>query len=147
MDVEKLKQKLSKAQLILGDVDKTVKTFINHEPAPIAAIMFDLDYYSSTKVALEIFNLPEKYLLPRIFCYFDDIRGTEESLMSEYTGERLAINEFNLENKDKKIDELYFLEGRLFTSEKFYGFRVFHSFQHQQYNTFIGHGSKQLDLS
>ena len=36
-----------------------------------------------------------KFFLPSVFSYFDDIIGSEIELYNDYTGERLAINEFN----------------------------------------------------
>jgi hypothetical protein len=61
-----------------------------------------MDYYSSTKAAMRIFDADDKYLLPRIWNYFDDIGGDNLALLSDYTGERLAIKEFNDSHPDKK---------------------------------------------
>jgi hypothetical protein len=91
-DVQKLRAKLKTAKLILGDVRETAETFLEkYKPHPIGAIMFDLDFYSSTAGALKIFESDEKYFLPRLFCYFDDVTGSELELYNDYTGERLAI--------------------------------------------------------
>ena len=56
-----------------------------------------------------------KFFLPRIFNYFDDIVGTEIELYNDYTGERLAIKEFNDENKDIKISPCYNLICQKYT--------------------------------
>ena len=40
-----------------------------------------------------------EFFLPRMYCYFDDTIGTETELFNDFTGERLAINEFNSQNK------------------------------------------------
>ena len=48
-----------------------------------------------------------KFFMPRIFSYFDDTIGSEVELYNDYTGERLAINEFNTNNKDIKICQPY----------------------------------------
>lgn len=147
MDVQKLQQRLSRAKLILGDVHDTLNTFIaDQHPAPIAAIMFDLDYYSATKAALQIFHTDERYMLPRVFCYFDDIMGSEECPISENTGQRLAINEFNDTNEFKKLDKLHFLEGRRIINAKYNRLRMFHNFKHSQYNTFVGPENQQQNI-
>jgi hypothetical protein len=43
-------------QLILGDVVTTVPQFLRNLKAPIGFVAIDLDYYSSTKAALRIFE-------------------------------------------------------------------------------------------
>ena len=68
MDHKKLNRKLKKAKLIIGDVSQTVKKFnIENNPAPIGAIFFDLDYYTSTINAFSgmvlLDNLPTKFIL------------------------------------------------------------------------------------
>ena len=96
MDVDTLRKKLTRAKLVLGDVAETRKSFFHEfNPAPIGAILHDLDFYSSTHEALKLFDVDAKYFLPRVFMYFDDIKGNNTWLASEYTGELLAINEFN----------------------------------------------------
>ena len=49
----------------------------------------------------------ENLFLPRVFCYFDDTIGTDVELFNDYTGERLAINEFNLNSETIKITRPY----------------------------------------
>jgi len=104
MDVEKLKKRLKKAKLILGTVEGTIPKFINSSPAPVAYISFDLDYYSSTIQAFKLLEADQALLLPRIHCYFDDILGFT---YSDYTGERLAIHEFNASHRTRKISQIY----------------------------------------
>lgn len=138
IDAENVQKQLKKAKLIIGDVAQTVHDFIKREPAPISFISFDLDYYSSTVKAFELFNYPDKHFLPRVFCYFDDIIGDDEELHSEYTGELLAINEFNEKNKMKKISPVHGLNNKRihpagWTDHIF----VFHIFDHPFYCKFI----------
>src|SRR5262245_56689938 len=71
--------------------------------------MHDLDFYSSTKAALGLFEADEKYILPRVFNYFDDIVGSEIELYNDFTGERLAINEFNAAHAQMKLCPAYHL--------------------------------------
>jgi hypothetical protein len=97
MDADKLRQRLSRARLVLGDVSTTIPAFQNTPGlAPIGFISFDLDYYSSTVDALKMCEYPHELFLPRAYCYFDDCTGGRDwELHSEFTGELLAINEFN----------------------------------------------------
>jgi hypothetical protein len=95
---------LKPVKLYIGLVNKTLPTFISDKPTPVAFVSFDLDIYSSTRDALELFDADYESLLPRIICYFDDISG---HTYSEYTGERLAINEFNAQHGQRKLDIIH----------------------------------------
>ncbi len=131
MDVPALKQRLKRAQLVLGPVSETVPKFIKSNPAPVGFIAFDMDLYSSTTDAFQLFRDSEKLILPRVVCYFDDIIGFSHS---DFTGERLAISEFNTQNKMRKISQIYGLK-------KFVGDRgpwldmmfLLHAFDHSSY--------------
>lgn len=147
MDVEALKAKLRKAKLILGNVSDTLGGFFEeNKPAPIGAISFDLDFYSSTKSALAILQGMHEFLMPRIFCYFDDTIGSDLELYSDFTGQRLAINEFNGENERIKLGFPYYLPHSGYTG----GWRdqiwVAHLLAHPHYNTFISDQEQQLSL-
>ena len=49
MDVPRLQSRLTKAKLVIGNVSETAKSFFaDHDPAPIAAMFHDLDFFSST---------------------------------------------------------------------------------------------------
>jgi hypothetical protein len=81
MDFEKLHKRLRFAKLVIGDVMDTAEWFFkDYHPAPVAAVLHDLDYYSSTAAALRIFNADDTFLLPRVFNYFDDIIGSNIEL-------------------------------------------------------------------
>lgn len=147
MDVQKLQAKLKTAKLILGDVKETAKTFLEeYNPQPIGAIMFDLDYYFSTANALKIFEGDEKYFLPRLFCYFDDVTGTEIELYNDYTGARLAINEFNNAHKKKKLAKAYHLLEQKAVEDWYHRIWIFHNFEHSKYNDFVSKEDQQLPL-
>ena len=107
MQVEKLRAQLQKASLILGPVKDTIYDFINSQPAPVAFVSFDLDLYTATVHAMQLFEAPYSILLPRICCYFDDSLGFTHS---EFAGERLAIREFNLAHQTRKISPIYGLK-------------------------------------
>lgn len=147
MDQPKLKERLTHAKLVLGDIKQTAHTFFEeHNPAPIGAAIFDLDYYSSTVGALSILDGDERYHLPRVFCYFDDIVGTELQLYCDDTGERLAINEFNNTHNDKKIGMAYHLLPRQVADPWCHAIRIFHNFQHKRYNDFASIGKHELPM-
>src|SRR5690606_18802535 len=101
MDVPKLKARLNSATLILGDVGETARDFLHsYDPAPIGFASFDMDYYSSTMDAFSMFSTDQddRYFLPRIQCYFDDVIGSEVSSYNDYVGELAAIRDFNHAN-------------------------------------------------
>jgi hypothetical protein len=130
-----LEQALSHTSLILGLIKDTLPMFLSQSPAPVAFISFDFDLYSSTRDALQLFNAPCERLLPRIISYFDDING---HTYSDFTGERLAISEFNCSNERRKLSPIYnlkffvprsYLNGYWWDSY-FYA----HIFEHPLYN-------------
>jgi hypothetical protein len=104
MDTDQLRRRLKRAKLILGPIDETIDQFVESSPAPLAFISFDLDYYSSTMHAFRALEGDAKMLLPRVQCYFDDIMGFT---FSEFTGERLAITEFNNSHPMRKISPIF----------------------------------------
>lgn len=140
MDEESLRKKIKKTtKLILGDVAKTVPQFMKNKIAPIGFVSFDLDYYTSTVNALKIFDLNNEILLPRVFCYFDDLIGNDEEIYSQYTGEALAIREFNNRNKYKKLDVINGLvHKRIIKDAPWYEeIYILHIFNHSKYNNYI----------
>ena len=137
MDEEKLRNRLSSAKLIIGDVRDTVQHFGDTNPAPIGFISFDVDFYSSTIAALEVLDLPFELLLPRVFCYFDDVAADAAYCFNEFTGELLAIREFNEAHADRKLAQIaglrhYFRSLPTLWHEQMY---VAHLFKHPHYNT------------
>ncbi len=99
MDQDELRHRLQSAVLVLGDVNTTCTTFFeDHDPAPIGCVFVDLDYYTSTLAALQLFEAPSSTHLPRVVCYLDDIRGT-----TEFIGELATVEEFNARNPEVKI--------------------------------------------
>ena len=137
MDVAKLKARLKSAKLILGDVAETARDFVVREnpPPSIGFIAFDLDYYSSTVAALKVLDADHRYLLPRVACYFDDMVGDVDWAYNEFTGELLAIKEFNAAHYNIKIapvNGLRFFEHR--TSKQWHEqIFVAHLFEHPDY--------------
>lgn len=103
MDEAALHSRLSpRTTLILGNVRDTIRRFFkDQQPPPVGFVSFDLDLYSSTRDALQIFTLPEKRMLWNVPLYFDDI---EFLFNHRFAGELLAIDEFNTQNNRVKID-------------------------------------------
>ncbi len=139
MDVELLKGRLTDANLIIGSVNSTVAQFLSQRSLPpIGFVSFDLDYYSSTKAALRIFDGAQHTRLPRVVCYFDDIIWPERACYCEYTGVLLAIREFNAENPHRKICRFPNLRWirpiAAAWNEQIY---VLHDFEHPLYTTNI----------
>lgn len=131
MDHEKLKSCLRNARLILGPVDRTVPEFLpRYRPAPVGFVSFDLDYYSSTMTAFNLWDGEPAFFLPRTFCYFDDIGPG----ISEHAGEFQAIKDFNSERRDKKIDPIKWLSfTRRIPSLWNQRMYVLHDFNHPLY--------------
>ena len=128
MNKKLLMKKMKNSKLIIGDIGETLNSFFErNNPSPIGAILFDLDLYSSTKKAFKVFsNKEDKYYLPRIHCYFDDV------LTIESIGERLAIKEFNEEHDSKKIENSF----RTIKDGIKNGYKIFeyHNFKHPTYD-------------
>jgi hypothetical protein len=139
-DPDGLRRRLKIARLLLGDVQDTVPQFVAAQHAPVGFVSFDLDFYSSTKNAFHIFSGPDKGLLPRVFCYFDDIVSDGHQLHCEEVGELLAIREFNENSRGKSgILTCPILDsGTVFPANWEHQLRVYHRFDHQNYNTYIG---------
>ncbi len=94
----------SNASLVLGPVAETVPRFVESVSAecPIGFASMDMDYYSSAKECLKIFEHPDpaRYLHLTIV-YFDDIM---EETSNSWCGELLAIREFNESNALRKLE-------------------------------------------
>ena len=152
MEKAKLEERLQRSKLWLGPVTESVQgfleTFGSNPPPPVGFISFDLDYYSSTVEAFHVFSRGSISVLPRVIRYFDDIAGDCEAAFNIFTGELLAIAEFNAASDDVKIAEcrgLRFSPGHIprLWHEQIY---IAHLFRHPDYQRPI-HASTQLPLS
>ncbi len=70
--------------------------------------------------------------------YFDDIFFPEDALYSSFTGERLAISEFNCAYEEQKISEAFYLRS----DHAYYGgwrnqIYIYHDFTHVDYCRFV----------
>ena len=89
----------------------------------------------------------EKYFLPRVFNYFDDTIGYELVPYNDYTGERLAIKEFNEQHENKKNSAsrtIYW--PRNIQQEWHRQIFIYNDFTHRDYNKFISEENQQLPL-
>jgi hypothetical protein len=134
MDEAALRARLGKAQLVLGEVGRTVPEWSESGHAPIGFVSFDLDYYSSTMEAFGVLEGDPERMLPRIPCYFDDMFGYG---WTDFMGERAAIDDFNASHDQRKIGKIHGLRYELAPEEfqeqwheKIY---VVHVFDHPRY--------------
>lgn len=138
MDADKLRERLSDAKLVLGDVRTTTSAWVDSPHAPIGFVAFDLDYYSSTVAALQLLQGPPSTHLPRVYCYFDDVTANDLGCMNPYVGELLAINEFNERHADRKICRIELLRVHRQRWEKWQDrMFAFHNFSHPKYTQLV----------
>lgn len=141
MDEAALRARLVRADLLLGDVVETGSAFLASSPPPIGFISFDLDYYSSTAAAFGALLESTDYdrYLPRVLCYFDDTVGPHAEMHSEFTGELLAIDEFNRRQASRKLARISGLRYKVQPCDGPWidGMFVLHLFDHPLYNTYV----------
>ena len=104
--IDEKKVKALNCKMVLGDLKKTIPSFKTKltKNSPIGFFAMDVDIYSSTKNALNLFKENSSFYLPFIFCYFDESSGRHH--FTKFAGELLAIDEFNNQktNQFRKID-------------------------------------------
>ena len=151
MNVKELTSRIKRSKLVLGDVKETVSNFFSlNKPAPIGFVAFDLDYYSSTIDALNMFcdGQHSEFFLPRLQLYYDDIVGHEISSYNDYVGELAAIRDFNKSNK-----EVFIAESRVFKKYRqnfawYHQIYVTHRITHPDYCSYIsGASANSLSLN
>ena len=97
MDVDALKRRLGDCELVLGDIAETLPRFLDSfgDRGPIGFCSVDVDYYSSTRSALDVLVGVPHTRLPRVLCYFDDIQVGDLAYVTPRTGQLAAIHAFN----------------------------------------------------
>jgi hypothetical protein len=140
MDQTRLIARLAPStKLTMGDVKETVRC-LDRADDPIGFISFDLDYYSSTKNALAVFDLSGSSRRPRVYCYFDDIICPAFACHNPWTGELRAIREFNEEHTNLKLFPLHLLRWMRPRAEPWNDqIYILHDFQHPLYATNLMH--------
>ncbi len=87
---------------------------------------------------MRILSFGHDKLLPRVYCYFDDTIGSREELYNEYTGELLAIREFNQQHEDRKIALIHgLIDHRIIKSSWCNAMYALHVFNHPLYNHYV----------
>lgn len=104
MDEQGLRCRLNSATLHIGRITDTLDEALGDLKGPIGFCAFDMDYYSSTRDALKIFEAPTATRQPRVLIYADDIFGYHDlNVTSCDVGEEFAFEEFNNRHSDAKI--------------------------------------------
>jgi hypothetical protein len=98
-------------ELHLGPLGATIPRFLESvgAAAPIGFVALDVDYWSSTLQALELFKGAAEKYLPRTVVYVDDIALDGHNSAA---GARLAIAEFNDAMSLRRLEHHEFLENR-----------------------------------
>ncbi len=112
MDADALASVLPKGcQLHLGPLHATIPRFLERvSPAsPIGFVVLDVDYWSSTVEALELFKAGATNYLPRTVVYVDDVALDGHNSAA---GAMLAIGEFNQAMPKRRLEHHPFLEYR-----------------------------------
>lgn len=147
MDEAKLRARLDRAELRLGDVSETARAYALEEFPPIGFVSNDLDLYSSTRDSFALFAGDTSKLLPRVTMYFDDLHGYPYTTAS---GEWAAIDEFNATHRDRRFGQIVGLKyclGRRFRFATWVeSFFVLHAFDHPGYNALESKGTVDLSL-
>lgn len=148
MDEPALRRKLGRSELVLGLVEDTVKGFAaSHNPPPIGAISFDLDYYSSSVAAFGIFGIAPEHRLPRIFCYMDDILSSNLGHVGPAVGVPLAMEEYRRAHPRHGLDALSHLEFEYAPLRRWHRqIYSFSDFDHPRFNDYIVQSDRQLSL-
>lgn len=140
MDQAALKARLQRSKLVLGDVKDTVPGFFEeHGAAPLGAVFLDLDFWSSTADAMRIFDTDPNNILPRTYCYCDDVISSDKGgVLNEYVGQLAAIREYNEALANRKMSKVAgFLSTRIRPAAWNEQIYVHHDFDHPDYNVYV----------
>jgi hypothetical protein len=115
MEREKLERSLpANGRIVFGDLHETMAPFVAslQRSAPIGFVSLDVDFYSSSVLALGILTGQPDCYLPQFPLYVDDLALPTNT---SFAGELLAISEFNRDQPLRKIDRDWNLvHGRVF---------------------------------
>lgn len=135
MDEAGLRARLNRSELVLGDVRTTVRDYMASfdTSRPVGFAAFDLDLWSSTVGAFDVFRGDASGCLPRVWCYFDDIVAMVEDI-----GVPLAIKDFNAEPHGRRIRHPWMLRANVpFQSPWADQMFQAHLFDHPKYNQML----------
>jgi hypothetical protein len=100
-DFRALQDRLPKnCRLVIGDVRQTVPDFVKNFSGTLGFVSVDVDYYSSAVGCLQMLTGPSDRYLPAVPMFFDDVLL---DFHNAWSGERLAISEFNDAHTLRKI--------------------------------------------
>lgn len=140
MDRAALDPHLRDAELILGDVERTVgplaARIAGGDLPALGFVAHDLDVYVGTHATLAALGeLPTDALLPRVPMYFDDLSGYP---YTTETGEHAAIAEFNRSAGRRRVGRIENLEQTLGGHARWANWprhmHLLHVFDHPGYN-------------
>ena len=143
MEEAVLRERLDRAELILGDASVTFGELLERGIAPIGFISFDMDLYTPTAAVLEACSerAAQEWFLPRLPLYFDDVVSHRGQDYNPFTGELLAIDEFNERNEKVKIaQDRYFLSLPL-NFAWHHSCYVMHRFGHPRSDEYVNNSS------
>jgi len=138
MDVERLKRRLDRAELIIGNVrDTVIDCFTKAGRPPLAAIFNDLDLFSSSRDALRILDADSRNLLPRLFLYLDDVVDGTIEMYGPFNGELAACELFNRTHDRIKI---HLNRNLLPCAHIPWRYKIYyvHLFDHPRYGDYVG---------
>lgn len=149
MDQAALRSRLRTSHLHLGSLADTIAAFIAAEEPPIGFIAFDLDYFSSSVQALALCDAPPPRLLPRVWCYLDDVIGRDQALHCDWVGELAAVRHYNDAREHRKMALIHGLSHkRVWPAPWNDSMFALHCFDHPDYSTYIGPETRrQLTLA
>lgn len=138
MNVDRLQGRLNTAELVLGNVRDTVPAFFSAKKRPPLAVIFnDLDYFSSSRDLMRIFDSDCANFMPRVFLYLDDIVGGAKEMYGEFNGQ-LAANE--LFNRTHERIKVHLNQNLLPQSALPWRTQIYyvHLFDHPRYQDYVG---------
>jgi hypothetical protein len=143
MDEAALRERLKRAELILGDASVTFADLFERGLAPIGFMSFDMDHYTPTAAVLGRCDGTAEHegFLPRVALYFDDVVGNRGQDYNRFTGELLAIDEFNDRNSEVKIAEDRHFRCLPVNFQWHHCCYVMHRFKHPRYGDYVSKAS------
>jgi hypothetical protein len=105
-DTEKLLRSLPpNASIKYGPIAETVGALASSltERDVIGFVSIDVDYWSSAKDCMKLFDDSRLNFLPRMPMYLDDVNNIDHH---PFAGELLAVSEFNIDHEDAKISKM-----------------------------------------
>jgi hypothetical protein len=143
-DTDALKAALpANASIIYGDIAKTLSGLYLAPGEMIGFVSVDVDYWSSARDCLAIF---ERACLPRTPVYLDDVNNIDHH---PFAGELLAVEQFNAAHERRKLSRMNGLrnwrifKNALWLDQMFWFLDLDHAF----YTAAFHEGRERVELS